>query len=92
MTINQKETGNSYEILIKDHLESYWSHFFEGWTIENLENGMFLLKNTNIDPSGLHGVLNKIRDLNLTLLSVRKIEADEDLNKNGRDCRGNDNG
>jgi hypothetical protein len=92
MTINQKENGNSYEILIKDHLEAYWSHFFEGWTIENLENGMFLLKNTNIDPAGLHGVLNKIRDLNLTLLSVRKIEGNEDLKKNVRDCSGDNNG
>ncbi len=76
MTINQKETGYSYEILVKDHLEAYWSQYFEGWTIQNLEDGVFLLKNSNIDLAGLHGVLNRIRDLNLSLLSVKKIDKE----------------
>ncbi|MEN6435292.1 MAG: hypothetical protein ABFD14_07255 [Anaerolineaceae bacterium] len=76
MTINQKETGYSYEILVKDHLEAYWSQYFEGWTIQNLEDGVFLLKNSNIDLAGLHGVLNRIRDLNLSLLSVKKIDEE----------------
>lgn len=65
--------GSSYEIRVRDHLETYWSTSFEGWCIHNLENGEVLLWNTNVDQAGLHGVLNKIRDLNLTLLSVNKI-------------------
>lgn len=66
--------GSAYEIRVKDHLEKHWSTYFTGWSIENLENGEVLLKIANIDQAGLHGVLNKIRDLNLTLLSVRQTQ------------------
>jgi hypothetical protein len=59
-----------YEIRVKDHLETYWFEWFEGWSITNLENGEVLLKNSSVDQSGLHGALNKIRDLNLKLISV----------------------
>lgn len=67
-------SGSCYEILLKGHLETYWSNFFEDWLIQNLENGEVLLTNSNIDQAGLHGVLNKIRDLNLTLLSVSQTD------------------
>lgn len=63
----------SYEIRIKDHLETYWCEWFEGWVITNLESGEVLLRCNNVDQSALHGTLNKIRDLNLTLLSVYRI-------------------
>lgn len=63
----------SYEIRLKNHLETHWGTFFEGWSIINLENGEVLLSISRIDQAGLHGVLNKIRDLNLTLISVEKI-------------------
>jgi hypothetical protein len=59
-----------YEIRVRDHLETYWFEWFEGWSITNLENGEVLLKGHNIDQSKLHGALNKVRDLNLTLLAV----------------------
>lgn len=64
--------SSAYEIRVKDHLEKHWSIYFVGWSIENLENGEVLLKAANIDQAGLHGALNKIRDLNLTLLSAKK--------------------
>jgi len=67
-------TGSGYEILLKGHLESYWSEYFDGWAITNLEKGEVLLTNPNIDQAGLHGVLNRIRDLNLTLLSVSQTD------------------
>jgi hypothetical protein len=65
-----------YEIRIKDHLDTYWLEWFEGWSVTNLENGEVLLKSNFVDQSRLHGVLNKIRDLNLTLLAVTCIPAD----------------
>jgi len=70
--VNLERSGFSYEIRLKDHLETHWASYFEGWSIENLENGELLLCNAHVDQAGLHGVLNKIRDLNLTLISVRK--------------------
>jgi hypothetical protein len=68
-----KRPGSSYVLRVKDHLGTHWLTFFEGWSIDNLENGEVLLTNPNIDQAGLHGALNKIRDLNLTLISVYKI-------------------
>ena len=62
-----------YEIRVKDHLETYWYAWFEGWSITNLECGEVLLRRYNVDQSALHGALNKIRDLNLLLLSVARI-------------------
>lgn len=64
-----------YEIRVKDHLETYWFEWFEGWSVTNLENGEVMLKSDRVDQSKLHGTLNKIRDLNLTLLSVRCVPA-----------------
>jgi hypothetical protein len=74
-------SGSAYEIRVQDHLDTHWNAFFEGWSLHNLENGEVLLTNPNIDQAGLHGVLNKIRDLNLTLLSV--------CQKNGESCESN---
>ncbi len=68
-----RQSGSPYEIRVQDHLETHWAAFFEGWSINNLENGEVLLTHPNVDQAGLHGVLNRIRDLNLTLLSVRQI-------------------
>jgi len=65
-----------YEIRVRDHLETYWFEWFEGWSITNLDNGDVLLKGDQVDQSSLHGVLNKIRDLNLTLLSVKCYPMD----------------
>jgi hypothetical protein len=66
-------SGTAYEIRVKDHLETYWFEWFEGWTVTNLEDEEVLLSSTSVDQSGLHGALNKIRDLNLTLLSVIRV-------------------
>ena len=64
-----------YEIRIKNHPDQRWLDWFEGMTITNLENGEAILTGPVIDQSALHGLLNKIRDLNLTLISVRKSDV-----------------
>ena len=63
-----------YEIRVKDHLDPCWWQWFEGWSLTNLENGVVLIKKSNVDQSALHGALNKIRDLNLVLISVTGME------------------
>ena len=67
-----------YEIMVQGHLDSLWGQWFEGLTLSNVENGESGLACTLIagqvaDQSALHGLLIKIRDLNLKLLSVRRI-------------------
>ncbi len=71
---SQDMAGCGYEIRIRDHLDPYWTAYFHGWSICNLENGEVLLTIPRIDQAGLHGVLNRIQDLNLTLISVRQIK------------------
>ena len=71
------QSGLAYEIRVQGYLDTHWSAYFDGWTISNLENGEVLFSNSNVDQAGLHGVLNRIRDLNLILRSVRQINPEE---------------
>jgi hypothetical protein len=59
-----------YEIRVKGHLESDWAGWFEGLTITNQENGAAVLSGILPDQVALHGVLNRIRNLGLTLISL----------------------
>jgi len=76
------ELSTGYEIRIRNHLNTCWSEWFEGWVLTNLENGEVLMSRTQVDQSALHGVLNKIRDLNLTLISVSPIPKTSEHSEN----------
>jgi len=70
-----------YEIKIQGQLDLLWSKWFEGMTlehIENSENGLActLISGPVIDQPALHGLLIKIRDLNLPLISVRRLNPE----------------
>jgi hypothetical protein len=67
--------NDRYEIKIKEHIQTCWQEWFDGWEITSLEDGEILLGKTGVDHSELHGILNKIRDLNLTLLAVTRRDA-----------------
>ena len=59
-----------YEIKIKGKLDQRWSEWFAGLTLTYLEGNMTLLSGSLDDQAALHGLLERIRDLNLTLISV----------------------
>lgn len=61
-----------YHIRLEGHLDRSWSEWLEGMSITLLENGETLLSGTVADQAALHGLLAKIRDMNLKLLSVEK--------------------
>ena len=63
-----------YEICIQGYLDERWVGWFEGLTITLKENGNTLLTGPVVDQAALHGLLRKVRDLSLPLLSVRRIE------------------
>jgi hypothetical protein len=64
-----------YQIKIKGHLVPQWTDWFEGLTI-TLEDGNTLLTGPVIDQAALHGLLKKVRDLGMPLLSVNSIGLD----------------
>jgi hypothetical protein len=63
-----------YEIRIKGHLDDKWAEWFEGLTITLEEDGDTLLTGPVIDQAALHGLLKKVRDLGMPLLSVCPVE------------------
>jgi hypothetical protein len=66
-----------YEIHIKGHLDNRWADWFEGLTITALDNGETLLTGPVVDQAALHGVLRKVCDLGLPLLSVMHVEPEQ---------------
>jgi hypothetical protein len=59
-----------YEVKIKGHLDPHWSDWFAGLKLTHLEGDETLLSGPLPDQGALHGLLERIRDLNLTLISV----------------------
>jgi hypothetical protein len=59
-----------YQIMLKGHLDLHWSDWFAGLKITHLEGEQTLLSGDLPDQAALHGLLEHIRDLNLTLISV----------------------
>jgi hypothetical protein len=63
-----------YEIRLKGHLDDRWADWFEGLTIARVDNDDTLLTGPVVDQAALHGLLKKVRDLGMTLISVRQVE------------------
>ncbi len=62
-----------YEITIQGHLTSQWAAFFEGMQIACLEDGNTVFLSDPIDQSALYGLLMRLRDLGMTLISVNPM-------------------
>ena len=63
-----------YQIRVKGHLDDKWSDWFEGLVITLEANGETLLSGPVADQAALYGLLKKVRNLGLTLLSVNRVE------------------
>jgi hypothetical protein len=66
-----------YQIIVQGHLDADWSEELEGMTITHRSDGTSLLSGSLADQSVLHGLLLKVGDLGLTLLSFSRLDAQE---------------
>ena len=66
-----------YQIRVQGHLGSEWTDWFEGLTITLEEDGNTLLTGPVIDQAALHGLLKKVRDLGMTLISVNRVNPNQ---------------
>ncbi len=64
-----------YELRIEGHLDEHWSAWFGGLAITHDEDGTTTLRGFVADQSELHGLLAKVRDLGVTLVSVTPIDT-----------------
>ncbi|KPL77276.1 hypothetical protein ADN00_09065 [Ornatilinea apprima] len=73
MTISHTDSVAIFEIQVKGSLAPAWSDWFAGFDLSSDENGNTIMVGPVIDQAELHGVLERIRDLGLQLLSVRQV-------------------
>ncbi len=77
MTDRPSSTIPFYEIRLKGHLDAQWAIWFDGLTITLEENGDTLLSGPVADQSALHGLLKKVRDVGMSLVSVIQVQSHE---------------
>jgi hypothetical protein len=74
---SEKAQPMVYQIRIKGHLGREWTDWFEGLTITALDGGETLLIGPVVDQAALYGLLKKVRDIGMPLLSVNHVQANQ---------------
>ena len=72
---DQHEAGR-YEIRLKGHLDTRWAAWFDGLSLSRESDGTTILRGHIPDQAALHGLLQRVRDTGLPLVSVIRIEPD----------------
>jgi hypothetical protein len=71
------QSSGRYEIRVKGHLGTRWAAWFDGLTITHSSHGTTVIHGPVADQAALHGLLQKIRDLGLPLISVNHVDPDQ---------------
>jgi hypothetical protein len=75
MSTGQPKPGR-YELRLKGHLDSRWAAWFDGLSLTNESDGTSIIHGQVADQAALHGLLQKVRDIGLPLISVTPVEPD----------------
>lgn len=67
--------GVQYDIRVKGHLDARWVAWFDGLTLTNENDGTTTIAGSIVDQAALHGVLQKLRDIGMPLVSVRQVNS-----------------
>jgi hypothetical protein len=65
--------SDAYELRVQGHLDDRWSDWLGGLAVRRQTDGTTVLAGSVVDQAGLHGVITRIRDIGLPLLSVQRI-------------------
>jgi hypothetical protein len=81
MSKTQASTGSrpgagQYEIRLEGHLDNRWAAWFDGLSLTHETDGTTLIRGPVVDQAALHGLLHKVRDLGLPLISVIHVAPD----------------
>jgi hypothetical protein len=69
-----------YEIRVEGQLSPLWAEWFDGLALTNLpEEGQVLMRGPVHDQAALHGILTRLRDLNLVIISIRKLDGEREF-------------
>jgi len=74
-TPDSREAG-CYEIRLTGHLDARWTAWFDGLTIRQESDGTTVIRGQVPDQAALHGLLQRVRDLGLPLISVTQVDID----------------
>jgi hypothetical protein len=66
-----------YEIRLAGHLDAHWAAWFDGMTVRRETDGITVISGPIADQAALHGVLHRVRDLGLPLISVTRMEPEK---------------
>jgi hypothetical protein len=77
ISTGDRQNPGRYEIRVKGHLDSRWVAWFDGLTLTHEGDGTTLIHGPVADQAALHGLLQKVRDVGLPLVSVTQIEPDQ---------------
>lgn len=65
-----------YEIRLKGHLNSRWAAWFDGLALTNEPDGTTVIQGPVVDQAALHGLLQKLRDVGIPLISLTQVDPD----------------
>jgi len=71
--------SDAYELRVQGHLDDRWADWLGGLAVRRQDDGTTVLTGPIVDQAGLHGVITRIRDLGLPLLSVQRIGPGSEL-------------
>ena len=77
MSTGHHDNPGRYEIRLKGHLDSRWTAWFDGLTLTHDSDGTTIIHGLVTDQAALHGLLQKVRDLGLPLVSVTQVKPDQ---------------
>jgi hypothetical protein len=72
--IEDHSDAGRYEIRLAGHLDARWAAWFDGLALSQETDGLTVIRGRIADQAALHGVLQRIRDLGLSLVSVTRVE------------------